>query len=211
MSVHMKSITRREALAMWPDVQVCDDWRRCVKKINPPGAGEHDRGFTDNWGVIHLSDLDTRVRAQGMYALCVLVALRQRDIKRLPEYLRIWKSHTWAHAELKVKFGRMSRTKWSIDARIRAWRIAERAGVFLEDNVSFYWWCYQGRRIALKEGNPNARSLHRNYIPDRLLQLWAAEREAGLSFADIGKKYNRDFRTVWKALVRHGLHQPNVV
>lgn len=207
----LKSISRREALALWPDVQVCDDPANCVKKHPPkPSRGQHERGFVDNWGVIHLTNLDVRVRAQGMYELCVLVALRDPGIKRLPIYHRIWKSHTRANTELRAKFHRMSHIKWTIDERVRAWRLAERAGIFHEDNISFYWWCYQGRRLVMKE-TPRARSQNRDYISDNLIALWVQERQAGLTFCQIGKKYNYDYRNVWKALVRRGLHQPNVV
>lgn len=207
------SISRREAFAtMWPDITVCEDAANCVKKRPPiPSKNQHITGFTDNWGVIHLSGLEKRVRVQGMYELCVLVALRQPEIKRLPKYHRIWKSHTWAHEELKRKFRRRSKIIWTIDERVHAWRLAERAGVEMDDNISFYWWAYLGRRMAWERGNKKARSQNRRYIPDALIESWLADREAGLSFGQIARKHGRDVRTVWKALVRRGLHQPNVV
>lgn len=209
-SDQLKTISRREALARWPDVVVCDDPANCLKKYPPkPTRGQHKAGFVDNWNVIHLADLGKRVRAQGMYELCVLMGRRQPEIARLPEHHKIWKSHTWATEEMKRKFHRLARIEWSIDERIRAWKIAERAGVFMHDDISFYWWCYQGRRRAIRAGRKEARSQNRGYLSDGLLAAWAADRAAGMSFHKIGAKYNRDYRIVWKALVRHGLHEVN--
>lgn len=206
----LKSIKRRDALALWPDLVVCDDYRNCRKKYPPkPGWRKHKYGFVDNWNVIHLSDLDKRVRVQGMYQLCVLVGRAQPEIKRLPEHYKIWRSHVWANAELRAKFHRASSIEWSVTERIQAWRLAERAGMFMNDDLQFYTWCYMGRRLALQAGDRAARSQHRNYISDGLIDAWVADRAAGMSFGQIGKKYNRDFRIVWKALVRRGLHQPD--
>ena len=211
MSGRVTSTIRREALAMWPDVQVCEDFQTCVKKYDPPSKGAHDRGVTDNWGVIHLSNLDKGIYAQGMYELCVLIALRRPEIKRLPEHHRIWKSHTWAHEELQRVFRRRSRIEWTIDERIRAWRLAERAGVLMKDNISFYWWAYLGRKRAMRRGVRKARSQNRRYIPDDKIAAWQLDLKAGLSFGAMGRKYGREPRTIWKALVRRGLHQPNMV
>jgi hypothetical protein len=198
---------------MWPEARICEDFDNCSQRYSKkPSRRAHQLGVVDNWNVIHWSGLDTRVVPVSLYRACFLVVLAtDQDLRKVPEPYKLWRAHTWAHKKFREDWHKRSKIAWSVDDRVRSWKKAEKMGLRVEDTGDmFYLWCFRGREYALAAGNMGARSANRYRVPEWMKEEWVKDRAAGLSFSEIGKKYDRDFRSVWKVMVRSGLHNKNV-
>lgn len=206
--IHVTGMSRRDLFRVlsdsYPNIRTCEDHRNCVKRYPPkPGFVAHRDGFVDNWGVIHLSNLDQPIRNQGAYKLYVLIAESVNpEYGRMPKHLRLWNSHRWAYREFLKDTGHRPRVAWSWADRVAAAKFAEKVGDL--DNEGCYSWATRGRRVARKKGKDY---LSPRRVPPATIALWASERASGMTFGEIGRRHKKDYRLIWKTLVRHGVHE----